>query len=150
MTRHRPPTIPDEERTYPVGYRKPPMEHVFTKGTRANPSGRPKKARSNSEIIQELLSKPLKLRIGGKSVTISGREALLHAQLVKGINGVLKATEFLVRHSEDSNSTLDLQNLQAEDHAIIASFLEQLAADPKSTARSLALRPQGGDDGKSK
>lgn len=146
MTRHRPPKIPDAERSYGVGYRKPPREHAFKKGERANPFGRPSKHQSNGDIVQELLSQTLNLRIDGKAVRLTGREALFRAQFVKAVKGDRNAADFLLRHLDDAAKSLDMSELEAADRAIVASYLEQLGTDPKAVARSIRQARREGDD----
>jgi hypothetical protein len=132
MTKHRPPSVPDAERDYPVGYRKPDKRHAFTKGNRANPKGRTRKHKTNSEIVLELLSESFELRVDGKVKKITGREAIFRVQLAKAMKGDTKAAEFLFRHLDDHGTGLDVQDLEAGDLDIVVQHLRQLGADPKA------------------
>lgn len=147
MTRHRPPKISDAERSYGIGYRKPPKEHAFKKGECANPSGRPRKQQSNGDIVQKLLSQILVLRIDGKPDRLTGREALFRAQFVKAVKGDRNAADFLLRHVDDAAKTLDMAGLGAEDRAIITSCLEQLGTDPEAMGRTIGQLTREDDDG---
>jgi hypothetical protein len=146
MTRHRPPKTADEDRTYEVGYRKPPKEHTFKKGDRANPAGRPRKHESNGQIVQELLSKTLNVQVDGKTVAITARAALFRAQLARAVKGDRYAAEFLFRHLDDAAQTLDMTSLEAADRAIISSFfMRETGSDPDDAASPSSQR-EGRDD----
>ena len=52
-----------------VGYRKPPEEHRFKKGTSGNPKGRPPKPKANEPTEAEILR-----QISDEIVIVDGRE----------------------------------------------------------------------------
>lgn len=50
-------TKESDEKTYLIGYGKPPIEHQFKKGTSGNSKGRPRKNSNKQETYRELLSR---------------------------------------------------------------------------------------------
>lgn len=82
-----------EENTYLVGYRKPPTEHQFKKGTSGNSKGRPRKNSKKKETNIELLSRIFDEEIiTGNGAKISFREAALRKLLTSIANkGNVKA-----------------------------------------------------------
>jgi Family of unknown function (DUF5681) len=51
---------------YRVGYGRPPAEHRFKPGNRANPKGRGKKTRNHKVLMRELLFEPVTVNEGGE------------------------------------------------------------------------------------
>jgi Family of unknown function (DUF5681) len=57
-----------------VGYKRPPIQHQFKKGNRANPRGRPKGSKNIVTIIREKLGEKVKVREGGRMKQMSKAE----------------------------------------------------------------------------
>lgn len=98
---------------YPIGYGRPPRDTRFPKGHSGNYGGRPPKdppkvADSLEEteleaILQKLLSRKFVVKDGASSKTISGKEALLHAQFQSAIKG----NQFALRHMISATAQLE-------------------------------------------
>jgi Family of unknown function (DUF5681) len=59
------------------GYKNPPGNTRFTKGTSGNPSGRPKRSPNVSSVIAHSLNKPLTVIVNGKRKQMPWIEALV-------------------------------------------------------------------------
>ena len=86
-----------------VGYKKPPRNHQFRKGTSGNPSGRRKDAKSFDAILAEVLRRRITLTINGETITTTVTNALVQV-LIKSANGgslphIALAQEFDVMRS---------------------------------------------------
>lgn len=59
------------------GYKKPPRHTQFRPGQSGNPSGRPKKRPSESEILERVLSETIPIMEGGIRKRMSKKEVLI-------------------------------------------------------------------------
>jgi Family of unknown function (DUF5681) len=76
---------PDQD--YQVGYGKPPVHSRFKPGTSGNPQGRPKRSRNLRTIIQEALTKTIKVREGDEIRSISKLEGVVLRQVESALKG---------------------------------------------------------------
>jgi Family of unknown function (DUF5681) len=80
---------------YKVGYGRPPKVYRFKKGQSGNPLGSSRKARkrqrrqvlSFDDVVLDDARKPIRIREGNRTSTISLKEALLQKQYAMGLNG---------------------------------------------------------------
>lgn len=80
---------------YEIGYGRPPKAHDFRKGRSGNPQGSSRKVRqrkrrqvlSFDELILEDAEKPIRIREGNRTSTISMKEGLLRKQYALGLSG---------------------------------------------------------------
>ena len=74
-----PSTGKKKQRSYEVGYRRPPKDRQFKKGQSGNPTGRPKRKPKLSLIraLLEELDRPTTIVENGKSYEITTRDALM-------------------------------------------------------------------------
>ena len=83
------------EDPYEVGYKKPPRNNRFKKGTSGNPKGRPKDSRNLASIMESLLEQPVAVVMDGIQKQVSGREAIAFRIFQKALGGDAKAIEIL-------------------------------------------------------
>lgn len=76
---------------YDVGYRKPPAQHRFQPGNKANPKGRRKGSRNRKLVIQDVLFDPVTVRENGETKKMPALEAVLKKTLAKALTGDNKA-----------------------------------------------------------
>ena len=82
---------------YKVGRGKPPKHCQFTKGQSGHPQGRPKGSKSLKAMLQEVLSKPVQVTVGGKVVKMPIIKAVVISLTNKGLKGDVKAIECLLK-----------------------------------------------------
>lgn len=101
--RSRPDEKAEEQKPKPAvsgKYRNPPAEHRYKPGRSGNPGGRPKKKTSfsfdpanagvldrNEEVLLDVAARPIVVREGEKTETISGVEALYRSMLRNAAQG---------------------------------------------------------------
>jgi hypothetical protein len=70
---------------YRVGYRRPPVEHRFKPGNRANPKGRGKKTRNRKVVVRELLFEPVTVNEGGEVKQMPALEVVIKKLLAQAL-----------------------------------------------------------------
>lgn len=95
---------PDE-----VGYKKPPKEHRWTKGTSGNPSGRPRGSRNkvpkNSlnpylDIFLQEMDRIVSLKEGDKTLELPVFQASMRKLGIKAMTGDLRALEIVAERTQ--------------------------------------------------
>jgi hypothetical protein len=99
--------VPEDERLYEVGYRKPPKNGRFTKGRSGNPKGRPKGSKNLATVVLRESRQPVRINGPRGTRTVTKLEATVMQLGNKAAQGELRATrEFLplVQRSEEAAS----------------------------------------------
>lgn len=115
-----------DEDEYEVGYRKPPREHRFRKGSSGNPAGRPRGAR-NKVLTRSLnpfldaflreTDRVIPLRDGGQMIELSVFEAAVRKLGVKAINGDHRALCFLIEQRKLAEKA-HLEDMASQIHVV--------------------------------
>jgi hypothetical protein len=116
-------TRPKQLGDYEIGYGRPPKATQWKKGQSGNRCGRAKGARSFDSIMHKTLTRPVKIREGGKIRTVSFLEAMVLKFAEDAMKGDPKAAAFLlsrydpeaIRHGEIRRGTKDTKNMSAEE-----------------------------------
>jgi len=113
-----------------VGYGRPPKEHQFKPGHSGNPKGRPRGAKNADTLAREILSRPIKVREGGRERKVSVLEAMLMKFAERGLNGDAKAADFLLKlYRQAEGTTSEGDALDANDREIFDVLLRELEAN---------------------
>ena len=138
---------------YAVGYGRPPKATQFAPGKSGNPRGRPKGSRSVAATLIDVLSRKVTLTEHGKTRRVPALEGILHRALDDGLRGDKGAMKLVLalaeRYGESSEKTLNLDEMQAEDRAILARYAIPNASPSDLEANASpgqALDEEGGDD----
>ncbi len=87
--------------TYPIGYKKPPKAHQFSKDHQPERRGRTKKRRSGAPDVAAILSEPLPARIGGVVREMTAFEIGLRQLVRSALKGDLKAALEFIKLCEE-------------------------------------------------
>jgi hypothetical protein len=117
---------------YAVGYGKPPAQHRFKRGNRANPKGRTKGARNRKIVVRDILFEPVTIREGENVKQITMLEAVLKRLLSKAIGGDSKAALAILGIAQKDGLLTPEQeqvvdNLSESDQAIMEDVKRRLA-----------------------
>ena len=127
-----------EEHDNPVGYGNPPRQHRVKKDEVRNPWGRKGKPRQEVDFLDQ----PFKLKIDGKSVTVTRDEALDHALFKEGIAGNVSAIKRLEERrrarARAAKAGSNDERFASEDQRAFDRYLD----------RALRDRATGGDGGR--
>lgn len=131
---HQPRKSTDTGNTGHVGYGRPPREHRFKPGQSGNPKGRPKGRKSENQMLEELMSRLVTIREGGRLRKISLREVIYHGiaeEAVKKKN--LKAAAFLFDRAASLKSAQpEHRELGEDDKAVLLAYAKKLLSNPLS------------------
>ena len=87
----------DEE---PVGYGKPPKASRFQKGRSGNPSGRPKKVRTQLEVARRELAQNVIVTENGRKRRLTKAQLVVKQLVNKALKGEAPAMRMLLRLGE--------------------------------------------------
>jgi hypothetical protein len=135
------------ERTYDVGYGKPPKQNRFQKGQSGNPRGRPKGSLNVATALERELNQRVMVKENGQSRSITKFEAAIKQLVNKAASGDAKAIQFLVNLLNLSNGGGLSDVSQAIPHdadlAVMASMLRRFQpAEPQSTSPETNNEPK--------
>lgn len=94
-------------KNYEVGYGKPPVSGRFKPGHSGNPKGRPKGRKSCETIIDDMLNKKLKVRVGNETQTLSQIEAIIMRIVNDALQGKSRAIDQLFKMMATVSSQSD-------------------------------------------
>jgi hypothetical protein len=113
---------------YVVGYGRPPKSTQFKAGQSGNPRGRPKGARSIGAILRDVIKRRIVVTENGRTRRIPVLEVMLHRLTNDAMRNDQSAMKFLLllmdRYAEKSESGPHLEEVLAEDQAILSRYLK--------------------------
>lgn len=107
----------------PVGYGKPPKATRFQKGRSGNPSGRPKRTRTQLELFRRELASRVTVTEGGRKRRLTKGELVAKQLVTRAVKGEVAALRMMLRMSE----LLDAEAMREVEETISAK--DRLAAD---------------------
>jgi hypothetical protein len=129
-----------EDRSYEVGYGKPPKHTRFKPGQSGNPKGRKPGSRNVMTLLEQTLFDSVKVRENGKVRRVPAIQACLLNLRNQAIKGDPKALDRFIRfaslhHSAQpgtSNATPPEAVNRATDLALVQEFQRMLRDDPSN------------------
>src|SRR5258705_1744389 len=86
---------------YKVGYKKPPKDHQFkSKHLRDEPQGVRRQRKENGLDLAGIFEKPLRVKRGGKTISMHPYEAELTSLGKRALKGQPRATKLFLKHCE--------------------------------------------------
>jgi hypothetical protein len=127
----RKPSEPSDE---VVGYRRPPKATQFKKGKSGNPKGRPKGSRPIGAVLQEVLGQRISVTQNGKTRRLPALEVMLRRLANDAMRNEPVALKLMLslfdRYGESPEAGIRLDEILAEDKAILANFLMERPGRP--------------------
>ena len=123
-----------------VGYGRPPKATQFKKGQSGNPKGRPKGSRPVGAVLQEILGQRIAVTENGRTRRLPALEVMLRRLANDAMRSEPVALKLMLslfdRYGESPEAGIRLDEVLAEDRAILANFLKQPANRTKQSRKS--------------
>lgn len=120
--------VPSDE---DVGYGKPPKANQFKPGKSGNPKGRPKGAKSEATMLEELLNRKIEIRQNGKVRKITILEGILHKLAEDSLKGNTKSAAFVLNRLAAIASTATTESeVNPDDKAVLDAYLRKFRSNP--------------------
>jgi hypothetical protein len=114
---------------FEVGYARPPKATQFKAGKSGNARGRPKGARGIGAILSQLLRQKIVVTENGRKRRVGRVEVIMLRLVNDALLGDPRALKFLFplieRYLESPEGGQHLEEMLAEDQAILATFLKK-------------------------
>lgn len=122
------------ERTYEVGYGKPPKEHQFPKGT-SGFAGRKhqKKKKPVTQYLDDLLAEMVPVVDGGKKKMMTKLELFFHQLITRALNNDRTATKFLLGYALQRQSAGPADDNSQTDDFLIAQLKSLMGSQEGKT-----------------
>lgn len=123
----------DDDKTYQIGYRKPPPTSRFKSGQSGNPKGRPRGSKNFDTVLTKELNTRVVINENGKRKTVTKRDAIGKQMVNKAAGGDPKFIPILLeetrRIDERKQVGVSLSVFETpEDERVLASLLQRLKA----------------------
>jgi uncharacterized protein DUF5681 len=111
-----------------VGYGRPPVEHQFKPGQSGNKRGRPKGAKNEATILNELLSRKININQNGKTRRISVLEGMFLKFAEDALRGNPKSAAFLLSRKQliESIEQPAAAALDPDEQKILDAFIQEI------------------------
>jgi Family of unknown function (DUF5681) len=128
-----------------VGYGRPPKATQFKKGQSGNPKGRPKGSRPIGAVLQEILGQRIAVTENGRTRRLPALEVMLRRLANDAMRNEPVALKLMLslfdRYGESPEAGIRLDEVLAEDKAILANYIKQ-SPDPSGSSRNPKKRSQ--------
>jgi hypothetical protein len=122
------------DREYAIGHGKPPPEYTWKPGQSGNSRGRPKGRKSEATIWKEILSRKVKVMIGGKLKEVTLQEAMQYRIAGDGVAGNIKSAGFVLNRSAIAVAgEIPISDSTEDDRAVLEAFARRIKDETSET-----------------
>ncbi len=122
-------TVKQHSCDYKVGKGYPPLTTRWKPGQSGNPKGRPKGSRPIGAVLQEILGQRIAVTENGKTRRLPALEVMLRRLANDAMRIEPVALKLMLslfdRYGESAEAGIRLDEILAEDKAILANFLKE-------------------------
>lgn len=131
-------------RLYDVGYKKPPRQTQFKKGTSGNPKGRPKGSLNFSTFIERELGAKVTVNENGVRKRISKKHAIAKQLVNKAAGGDHKVIPILMseERSRELHSSQDVaKHFTSDDARVLENLILRIKGASQIGGRAKEIAP---------
>jgi hypothetical protein len=118
----------DRDKTYDVGFRKPPKASQFRKGASGNPRGRPRGSSNWAIVLERALQEKVVINENGERRTVTKFVAAMKQlanQAASGNQGAIRLLTALKRSAEDKQPVAAPRQLDENDQKVMENVLKR-------------------------
>ena len=136
------------DKTYPIGYRRPPASGQFKKGSSGNPKGRPKGSRNFLTLLETELAQKIVVSENGKKKSITRLKAMVKRIVSGALQGDQKQLLTLVEILRKSGGLepRQIEGLLPENYETVLDAYVQSRRDADKSHPSASLTRQRKED----
>jgi len=144
-------TDPGTDRSYEVGYGKPPKHTRFQPGQSGNPRGRPKGTKNLKTDLMEELSEKIVIREGDRSQKVSKQRAFVKTLVARTLKGDARSatllTSMMMRLLDTGEGAPDIEDALVDDELeILEAFADRVKRGVDRNAAAPAGDPAAVED----
>jgi hypothetical protein len=129
-----------------VGYGRPPKATQFKKGQSGNPRGRPKGSRPVGAVLQQILGRRIAVTENGRTRRVPMLEVILrrlaHDAMRSDPSALKQMLSLIDRYAEAPEAGLSIDEILAEDQAIVAKYLTPSPVQSRPKSRKSRKRDE--------
>ncbi len=144
-------TDPGADRSYEVGYGKPPKQTRFQPGQSGNPRGRPKGTKNLKTDLMEELGEKIIIREGDQARKVSKQRAVVKTLVARTLKGDARSatllTSMMMRLLETGEGAPDVEDALVDDELeILGGFEDRVKRGVDRNAAAPAGDPAAVED----
>ena len=124
----------DQDKTYDVGFGKPPKRSQFRRGVSGNPKGRPKGKRNFATVLERTLQEKVVINENGVRKTVTKLEAAAKQLVNQAASGdlvALRQLAWLASSVEEQLIAPSTKQLTDDDRKVMDGILKRFEAGAK-------------------
>jgi len=122
--------VAEENKDYEVGFGKPPKHTQFQPGQSGNPNGRPKRTKNAETLLDQILSKTIRITENGTPRTLTMAQAFIQSLVTDAVKGKADARRMVFAYMMAQKEVEGFE-IDAADKKALDDFLKRVNQQDK-------------------